>query len=75
MEPMQKLHDACNAVREYKGSDAYRHVDDMLSALIATYQAELEHVAEDQLRPLQAKLRQAAAIRRIILGEQGVPRI
>lgn len=73
--PIKRLSDACSAVREYRGSEVLGHVDEMLVALMEGYKADLEHVSEDQLKPLQAKLRQVSAIRKVILGEEALPRI
>lgn len=72
---IEKMHDACAAVREYSGSELSKHLDDMLSALIESYRSDLEDVTEGRLIELQAKLKQSIAIQRVIRGEIGVPKI
>lgn len=72
---IEALHDACAAVREYRGSELSGHVDAMLTALAESYRADLEEVTEGRLVELQAKLKQTLAIQRIVRGETGVPRI
>lgn len=72
---IEQLHSACSAIREYAGSELSNHVDDMLTALIDSYRADLEEVTQGRLVELQTKLKQASAIRSVIRGEIGVPRI
>lgn len=72
---IESLHQACNAVREYSGSELSGHIDDMLSALAESYRSDLEEVTEGRLIDLQAKLKQTLAIQRIVRGEIGVPKI
>lgn len=72
---IESLHQACNAVREYRGSELSKHIDDMLSALVDSYRDDLEDITEGRLIELQAKLKQTLAIQRIVRGEIGVPKI
>lgn len=75
---MRNLHamaSSAKAVAEYKNSELSRHMDDLLSALIESYRADLADVNEDELRTLQAKLKQTIAIRGVIRGESELPRV
>lgn len=75
---MRNLHamaDAAKAVIEYKNSELSRHLDELLSALIESYRADLADVDESDLRTLQAKLKQTIAIRGVIRGESELPRV
>lgn len=72
---IESLHQACNAVREYRGSELSKHIDDMLTSLAESYRDDLEEVTEGRLIELQTKLKQTMAILRIVRGEIGVPKI
>jgi hypothetical protein len=75
MQQMRALADAAAASQEYTGSDALRHVTDMLEALEEIYKGELADVAPDQLISLQTKLKQTQIIRQVLLKEAALPKL
>lgn len=71
---LQAVFDSAAAVKTYAGSELSRHLDEMLMALANTYRDDLAEVDESGLRVLQAKLRQALAIRDVVIGRSQSPR-
>lgn len=75
MQQMRALADHSVAVQEYAGSDAIRHVENMLEALEEVYKAELADVTTDQLIALQNKLKQTQLIRKVLCKEAALPKL
>ena len=75
MQQMRVLADHSVAVQEYAGSDAIRHVENMLEALEEVYKAELADVTTDELVALQNKLKQTQLIRKVLSKEAALPKL
>ena len=75
IQQMRELADNTVAVQEYAGSDALRHVENMLEALEEVYKAELADVTADQLVALQTKLKQTQLIRKVLCKEAQLPKL
>jgi hypothetical protein len=75
MQAMRAMADSAVVVAQYKGSDAAKHLDEMLSNLADVYRCQLADVSVDQLVTIQSCLRQTLAIRAVIRGAQQLPTI
>ena len=75
MQQMRALADTTVTAQEYAGSDALRHVENMLEALEEVYKAELADVTEDQLVALQTRLKQTQLIRKVLRKEAPLPKL
>jgi hypothetical protein len=75
MQTMRAMAESAKASQEYAGSDALRHVTDMLEALEEAYKAELADVSPDQLIRLQTQLKQTRIIRQVLLKEAALPKL
>lgn len=75
MQQMRRLADATTAVQEYVGSDALKHVDNMLAALEELYKDELADVTEENLVRLQSQLRQTKIIRQVLAKQAAMPKL
>jgi len=75
MRLLSTMADAAKVIKEYKGSELSQQMDIMLTALIDGYRLDLAEVQEQNLRTLQAQLKQALAIRAVIRGELELPRV
>jgi len=69
------LADTTAVAQEYMGAEAIRAVVSMLEALEEAYKAELADVMPDDLVALQTKLKQAQAIRKVLVKETALPKI
>lgn len=75
MQQMRVLADHTTAAQEYAGSDALRHVENMLEALEEVYKAELADVTTDELVALQNKLKQTQLIRKVLCKDAKLPKL
>lgn len=75
MKEMRALADAAAASQEYAGSDALRHVTDMLERLEEIYKGELADVSPDQLVRLQTQLKQTRIIRQVLQKDAALPKL
>lgn len=75
MRGLRAMAESAKAIEAYKTSELSKHMDELLSNLAESYRLDLADVAEENLRTLQAKLKQTLAIRAVIRGESGLPRV
>lgn len=75
MQQMRALADHSAAAQEYAGSDALRHVENMLEALEEVYKSELADVTTNELVALQNKLKQTQLIRKVLCKEAQLPKL
>lgn len=75
MQQMRALADAAAASQEYAGSDAIKHVENMLESLEELYKGELADVSPDQLVRLQTQLKQTRIIRQVLRKEAALPKL
>lgn len=73
VKAIQAMADAAGLLSEYRGAEATRAMDDMLTRLAHSYQLQLVDVSVEELVPLQSKLKQTLAIRAVLRGEQPLP--
>jgi hypothetical protein len=72
---IRAMADSAVAVAQYKGSDAMKQMDEMLTNLADVYRCQLADVPVEELVRVQSCLRQTIAIRAVIRGAQQLPTI
>ena len=75
LKATRAMADAAVMVAQYKGSDAMKTMDVMLSSLADVYRCQLADVSVDELVRIQSCLRQTLAIRNVIRGITQLPTI
>ena len=76
MALIEGLEAAAGVVREFSGSAPNQQMVKLLDALMSVYALELMDVAPEDLRAKQAAIRQVAALRSTLVGdEMASPRI
>lgn len=75
LEQMRGYEEACNAVGLFAGGDSSKAVISMILATEKLYIEELIDANVDRVAAIQQNIRQLRALRAVLKGEGGTPKI